>query len=237
VDPVPDPLLLRKSGSAGNRIRNLRICSQELWPLDHRGGPDLPLPYENTKYIFSYATDVLQRFQSKTLRSILNAPWYISIHRIHEDLQMNTVLSEIKRGRTKYFRKLENHTNAMAVNVLKNSETTHRLKMYTVLTLADRPEWNPNTRIKMLPKGTKKLVWVTPLGITHSRVSTNWTYTLTTLPWRRNRLFLGRKLLLTKGRTKMKFVWPVKTVSTKSTFRVLCFYCAYCCFRYVRSRI
>jgi len=38
VDPVPDPLLLRKSGSAGNRTRDLCICSQKLWPLDHRGG-------------------------------------------------------------------------------------------------------------------------------------------------------------------------------------------------------
>jgi hypothetical protein len=38
VDPVPDPLLLRKSGSAWNRTRDLWICSQELWPLDHRGG-------------------------------------------------------------------------------------------------------------------------------------------------------------------------------------------------------
>jgi hypothetical protein len=36
-----------------------------------------------------------QRFQSKALRSILIAPWYINNHRIHEDLQMNTVLSEI----------------------------------------------------------------------------------------------------------------------------------------------
>jgi hypothetical protein len=33
---VPDPLLLRKYGSAGNRTRDLWICSQELWPLDHR---------------------------------------------------------------------------------------------------------------------------------------------------------------------------------------------------------
>jgi hypothetical protein len=30
VDPVPDPLLLRKSGSAGNLSRDLWICSQEL---------------------------------------------------------------------------------------------------------------------------------------------------------------------------------------------------------------
>jgi hypothetical protein len=40
VDPVPDPLLLRKSGSPGNRTRYLWNCSQELWPLDHRGGVD-----------------------------------------------------------------------------------------------------------------------------------------------------------------------------------------------------
>jgi hypothetical protein len=38
VDPVPDPLLIfflvvRESNPG------LRICSQELWPLDHRGGP------------------------------------------------------------------------------------------------------------------------------------------------------------------------------------------------------
>jgi hypothetical protein len=32
VDPVPDSLLLRESNPG------LWICSQELWPLDHRGG-------------------------------------------------------------------------------------------------------------------------------------------------------------------------------------------------------
>jgi hypothetical protein len=38
VDPVPDPLLVRKSRSVVDRTRDLLICSQELWPLDHRGG-------------------------------------------------------------------------------------------------------------------------------------------------------------------------------------------------------
>jgi hypothetical protein len=38
VDSVPDPLLLRKSGIAGNRTRDLWICSKELWPLQHRVG-------------------------------------------------------------------------------------------------------------------------------------------------------------------------------------------------------
>jgi hypothetical protein len=42
VDPVPDPLFLRKSLSSGNRTQDLWICSQELWPLDHRGDPVEP---------------------------------------------------------------------------------------------------------------------------------------------------------------------------------------------------
>jgi hypothetical protein len=40
--------------------------------------------------------EILQRFQSKTIRSHLNAPCYIKKHRTHKDVQMNTVLSEIK---------------------------------------------------------------------------------------------------------------------------------------------
>jgi hypothetical protein len=39
VDPVPDPLLRRTFGSAGNRSQDLWVSSQKLWPLDHRGGP------------------------------------------------------------------------------------------------------------------------------------------------------------------------------------------------------
>jgi hypothetical protein len=35
LDPVPDPIILRKSGSARNRTRDLWMCWQELWPLDH----------------------------------------------------------------------------------------------------------------------------------------------------------------------------------------------------------
>jgi hypothetical protein len=35
---------------------------------------------------------------------------------------MNTVLSELKKWNIKYLRKLENHTNALAVNLLDNSD-------------------------------------------------------------------------------------------------------------------
>jgi hypothetical protein len=35
VDPIPDPLLLRKFGSTGDTTQDLWVCSQEVWPLDH----------------------------------------------------------------------------------------------------------------------------------------------------------------------------------------------------------
>jgi hypothetical protein len=35
VDPVPDPLFLRRSGSAGNHTRDFWLCRRGLWPLDH----------------------------------------------------------------------------------------------------------------------------------------------------------------------------------------------------------
>ena len=40
MDPVPDPLLLRKSGSAGNRTRDLCICSQK-WKFSLPGSVPL----------------------------------------------------------------------------------------------------------------------------------------------------------------------------------------------------
>jgi hypothetical protein len=53
---------------------------------------------------------------------------------------MNRALSEIKEWSAKYLSELETHINALAVNLLDSSGTTHRLKRYTVLTLPDRPE-------------------------------------------------------------------------------------------------
>jgi hypothetical protein len=59
---------------------------------------------------------------------------------MYEDLYMNTMLTEIQKWNTKYLRKLGNHTTAIAVNLLDNSETARIQKRYTGLTLPDRPE-------------------------------------------------------------------------------------------------
>jgi hypothetical protein len=68
MDPVPDPLLLRKSGSAGNRTRDLWICGQELWPLDHRSGSFMIKNFENFKgriLICYIAHDISNRLNYK----------------------------------------------------------------------------------------------------------------------------------------------------------------------------
>jgi hypothetical protein len=39
VDSVPDPLLLRKSGSEGNRTQISGSVARNSGPLDHRDGP------------------------------------------------------------------------------------------------------------------------------------------------------------------------------------------------------
>jgi hypothetical protein len=54
VDPVPDPLLLRKSGSAGKRNRDLWICSQRRSELRYRKMQQR-LPRREPTYMFTYS--------------------------------------------------------------------------------------------------------------------------------------------------------------------------------------
>jgi hypothetical protein len=86
VDSVTDPILLRKSCSAGNRSRDLWICSQKLWPLDHRGGPNLWIFTRLLKNIFLfpwYSTHSIYPFngsslyQSCNFRSLTNSQTWI----------------------------------------------------------------------------------------------------------------------------------------------------------------
>ena len=46
--------------------------------------------------------EILQRFQSKTLRSLLNAPWYVTNETIHRDFKIPTIKDEIHKSRSKY---------------------------------------------------------------------------------------------------------------------------------------
>ena len=46
--------------------------------------------------------EILQRFQSKTLRSLIDAPWYVTNETIHRDLKIPTVKEEISKFSNRY---------------------------------------------------------------------------------------------------------------------------------------
>ena len=46
--------------------------------------------------------DIIQRFQNKVLRNIVNAPWYIRNSDLHRDLEVDVLSSEIQRFAQKH---------------------------------------------------------------------------------------------------------------------------------------
>lgn len=64
-------------------------------------------------------TDPIQRFQSKTLRSLAKAPWYLTNKSIHRDLQVPTITDEIRQFTAGYQRRLLVHPNELASRLLQ----------------------------------------------------------------------------------------------------------------------
>lgn len=62
-------------------------------------------------------TKILQTFQSKMLRTITDAPWFVSNQTLHEDLNMPYIKDEINRNAIKYTEQITNHDNQL-VNAL-----------------------------------------------------------------------------------------------------------------------
>ena len=55
--------------------------------------------------------EIIQKFQNKVLRSIVNAPWYIRNCDLHRDLHLDTVTEEIKKYAIRHHQRLHNHEN------------------------------------------------------------------------------------------------------------------------------
>lgn len=79
--------------------------------------------------------DILERYQSKTLRLITNAPWYLTNKSIQRDLLMLPVREEVRKISDRYLERLSNHINPMAVSLLDSTTETRRLKRKHVLDL------------------------------------------------------------------------------------------------------
>lgn len=79
----------------------------------------------------------IQRFQSKVLRGICDAPWYVTNHSIHQDLNTKTVKEEISSMSTKYQLRLGDHPNTLATDLLV-APRVKRLKRIDPLDLPQR---------------------------------------------------------------------------------------------------
>jgi GTPase SAR1 family protein len=71
---------------------------------------------------------IIQRFQNKVLRNIVDAPWYIRNSDLHRDLEMVTVTEEIRRFAKKHEERLHQHVNVEAIQLLDVHGLTRRLK-------------------------------------------------------------------------------------------------------------
>jgi hypothetical protein len=63
--------------------------------------------------------EILARFQSKALRMIVDAPWYVPNTVIRRNLQIPTVTEEIRRYSSQYSARLSVHPNYLTVNLIE----------------------------------------------------------------------------------------------------------------------
>lgn len=71
---------------------------------------------------------IIQRFQNKVLRNIVDAPWYIRNADLHRDLQLETVTKVIEHFAAKHEERLHQHDNIEAIQLLDVDNLVRRLK-------------------------------------------------------------------------------------------------------------
>lgn len=71
---------------------------------------------------------MIQTFQNKVLRNVVNAPWYIRNEDLHRDLGVEYVEKEIHKFARSHEARLLQHQNIEAIQLLDNSNQIRRLK-------------------------------------------------------------------------------------------------------------
>jgi hypothetical protein len=82
--------------------------------------------------------EILQRFQNKVLRTMVNAPWYVPNKILHSDLGIRTVPEEIKHISSKYNAKIKTHPNRLAAELTNVTGRPKRLKRLKTAEVATR---------------------------------------------------------------------------------------------------
>jgi hypothetical protein len=72
-------------------------------------------------------TKIIQKVQSKILRMVFIAPWYVSKKTLHEDSKIPFVEDEIKRMTNRYLQNLTGHSNEQVNQLHVPPEARRRL--------------------------------------------------------------------------------------------------------------
>jgi len=135
-------LTWRKHITAKRKQLNLKLRNL-YWIIGRKS----QLPLENTllvykvilKPVWTYGIElwgttsnsnleILERFQSKVLRIITDAPWYVPNTIIKSDLQIPTVKQEARQFSAKYRKRLDTHPINLANTLFQEQFGTRRLK-------------------------------------------------------------------------------------------------------------
>lgn len=73
-------------------------------------------------------TQIIQRFQNKVLRDIVNAPWYVRNDDIHRDLKVDVVAKVVRKHAEAHDHRLHHHVNIEAIQLLDNTNIVRRLR-------------------------------------------------------------------------------------------------------------
>ena len=82
--------------------------------------------------------EILQRFQLKTLRSLIEESWYVTNETIHHDLKISTVKEEISKFSNGYNMRVNNQQNPLVTQLLDTTDQIRRLKRQHPLDLSIR---------------------------------------------------------------------------------------------------
>lgn len=82
-------------------------------------------------------TKIIQTFQNKVLRGIVNAPWYIRNDDLHRDLNIPTVQEEIKKHAVIHGKRIYQHVNEELRGMLDSSHAVRRLQRTKPIDLMD----------------------------------------------------------------------------------------------------
>jgi hypothetical protein len=88
------------------------------WSIEVPGLPQIKTKLSHWFKASTSNTEILERFQSKAMRMIVDAPWLVTNTSIRRDLQIPTVKEEILRYSSQYSARLSVHPNDVVENLM-----------------------------------------------------------------------------------------------------------------------